>query len=140
MDEVNMNLSTVFSTIALCVVATGCGAPRSDFYLDGIERPAKPSDAPIDIWYSGQEVPRPYKPIILLRITGDNGPEYIARLRKQCRKYGADAAVFQNVRGHESSGNGFAVSSGVGGSAFSGKDVIEALGVIYTDTPAPTAP
>jgi hypothetical protein len=134
-----MNLAATCSTMVIVAVLTlpavGC-YPRSDRYLDGRERPAKADDAPVDVWYSGQTVPRPYKPIVLLRVTANNGPDYVAKIRRECRKYGADAAVFQNVRGQESSG-GALILNGAGGASSSSKDVIEVLGVLYTDKPDP---
>lgn len=135
-----MEVSTKFSKIVvfMLVATLGIGCyPRADRYLDGIERPAKASDAPIDVWYSGQTVPRPYKPIVLLRVTANNGPDYVAKLRRECRKYGGDAVVFQNVRGQEGRGGGFTLSNGAGISGSESKDVIECLGVIYTDAPHP---
>lgn len=133
---VKMNLSPRCGTFAALLLAVfqlvGC-YPRADRYLDGIERPAKASDAPVDVWYAGQAVPRPYKPIVLLRVTANNGPDYVAKLRRECRKYGADAAVFQNVRGQEASGGAFILSSGAGAGSSESKDVIECLGVLYTD-------
>ncbi len=140
---VKMNLSPRCGTFALFAFAlfhlVSC-YPRADRYLDGIERPAKSSDAPIDVWYAGQAIPRPYKPIVLLRVTANNGPDYVAKLRRECRKYGADAAVFQNVRGQEAGGGGFVLSNGTGMAGSSSKDVIECLGVIYTDQPLQTMP
>lgn len=131
--------STMFSAIAVVAVLSlllaGC-YPRADRYLDGKERPAKGDSAPIDVFYAGQPVPRPYKPIVLLRVTANNGPDYVAKIRRECRKYGADAAVFQNVRGQESSG-GALILNGAGGASSSSKDVIEVLGVLYTDQPDP---
>ncbi len=130
-----MNLSPrcgTFALIACAALHLASCYPRADRYLDGIERPARDSDAPVEIFYAGTAPTRPHKPIILLRITANNGPDVLGKMRRECRKYGADGAIFQTVRGTQ--GESDLIGSG------SSRDTVEALGFIYTDVPLQAAP